>query len=59
MRQSERLNFYHDTDGLDYISAFASSLKQFGLYVADVTEEGQDSISVIITDESPEKEWEY
>ena len=55
--ESPKLVFHHDTDGLDYISAFAAAIKPFGLYVVDVTKEDGETLEVIITDEKPEKEW--
>ncbi len=56
--QSSKLVFHHDSDGLDYISAFAEAIKPFGLYVADVTKENGETLEVIVTDTKPEKEWE-
>lgn len=55
--QSDKLTFYHDSDGLDYIEAFQASLKLFGLYLEDLTKENTETLDVRITDIKPEKEF--
>ena len=58
-QQSKILVFYHDSDGLDYISAFAAAIKPFGLYVEDLTKDNGETVEVIVRDTKPEKEWKY
>lgn len=45
-----------DCDPLDIIDGFKVALKQFGIYIEDVTELDSEQISIAITDVRPDKE---
>lgn len=62
MAEPQKLVFYHDSDGLDYISAFAKAIKPFGIYVIDVTPKKGETVEVVVTDKPPaegQEEWRY
>jgi hypothetical protein len=47
----------YDDHPNEVVDKFSKALKEFGLFVADVTPENGETIEVVITKNKPKKEW--